>query len=331
MEINICKVDKEQLIKQQQEVDFYYNICITPLRCFEIKHDEHVLYIPFWKRGHSLYLGSWLVSISCEQIQTICFYAFKYMSVWRIYIKNVLAGFTTIPNEITDLHQNNHWKVDFDNESYDDLLKRNSAKSRYNLRRSKRLLEKDQGEVSFFKHDVNDITQKDLADLFSLFCLWKKRTHKRNYYLTPEEYISRQHVTCVYYAIAGTEIVSVIFTNETDGYVYLENISYSPEMYQYSPGIQLFDYMIFELSRQGKRGIYMGDGNQIYKKRYNAIEDVVLTGNIYKNKLSKNFYIVQNKVISATKIFRLTKFYIKPKVPSFYTKGYVGTGTCISS
>jgi len=65
--------------------------------------------------------------------------------------------------------------------------------------------------------------------------------------------------------------------------VYFENITYNKDFAKYGLGIVLYDYVLKDLINAGKTMLYLGDGNQEYKRRFCGENQMAFDGVIYRH------------------------------------------------
>lgn len=214
-------------------------------------------------------LGLWLNPISKKSIKKILHRIFReHKSLKRLKYKN-----SYLP--IGCAKETNHFRIVLP-KTVEELDERLSSKGRYNIKREKRLLERD-----FSAYHVEEYTIDNLPEpVADVYYTMKKETHKINYDIPAAKFIRKQHVTSIYTLHVGNEskIIAMILSCEQCPVVYLENLTYDIEYAKYSPGQILYDIYLKRLIEKGKRQIFLLGGKYEYKKRYGSIEETVYNG-----------------------------------------------------
>ena len=157
---------------------------------------------------------------------------------------------------------------------------RMSHKNRYNIKRTKRLLEEQCGKLEFLVY-TNEIPEEIVQQYFDM----KKITHRTDYHLSPKEYLKKYYVTDALALKAGNIIASILFLCQVGDVVYFENFSYDRDLQKYSPGLLVYEMTIEELIRRKCSYFYLGGGDYAYKRRFGAEESVAYTGIIERKRL----------------------------------------------
>lgn len=168
-------------------------------------------------------------------------------------------------------------------ETVEQLLERINSKSRYTLRRKKRLCEKECGklEVTIYNSDIP-------REIVNLYFDWKQTTHGTDYHMLPEEYLQKYYVTDGILLKAGGRNIGILFFCQVNDTVYLENLSYDVELEKYSPGYLVYEIFLEELIKRKCTYVYLGGGEYTYKKRFGAEENVAYSGTIYRREVFEN-------------------------------------------
>ena len=261
-----------------------------------------------WQRGDEEYyvqaafeentaeLGVWLAPITREKLKDICRFIF------RTYkrVTTVTYRFGTVP--YGKYAATNHFRIDLP-ASVEALLAGMTPKSRYNLRRSRRLLEEAGGAVSFEEYAAFDAP----APIAEEYIRLKKLSHDFEFDAAPEEYLRTHGVTDIYVMRRGDELLSVLLSCEQCRIVYLENLTYNDAYKQYSPGQLLYEHYLERLIEKKRGSLFLMGGDYEYKRRYGAVEDTVYFctvykrfsdrwKSIYKKKLKRRFKTLKHKL-----------------------------------
>lgn len=218
------------------------------------------------------FLGIWLAPITAEILKDVSRFIFrKYKTV-----RTVEYRFGTIP--YGKAFPCNHFKIELP-ETADALRARMTQKSRYNLRRSRRLLEESVGPVDFVSYPADDVPTEMIGEYLRL----KKASHGFEFDAPPEEYLRIHGVSDVYIMRAGDgRMLSIILSCEQCRVVFLENLTYNPEFRQYSPGQILYEYYLERLIEKKRDLLFLMGGDYEYKRRYGSVEETVYFGTMYK-------------------------------------------------
>jgi len=154
-------------------------------------------------------------------------------------------------------------------ETESELHKRLSSKGWYNIKREKRLIGEEIGEVKFLEYKTEEIPDEVVEQYFKM----KEKTHGGYYSLGPKEYLRKFNVTDAYIMLAGEKIVAEIFSCEQTEEVFLENLTYDTDYSRFSPGQVLYDYYLTRLVEKGNKVLVLGGGDYSYKKRYGSTKE----------------------------------------------------------
>ena len=246
------------------------------------------------------WLGIYLLDINAKQLKKVIHLIWKKNpTVKKIHIKQART-------KIDGLCKTNHWAVELP-ESVDDLESRLTSKSRYNIRRSKSLIERNIGEVKILCFTKDDCPEEFIESFFS----WKKEQMGTEYNFSAQEYLSYFFVTNIYCLIANQQLLSIAFTCEQGSRVYLENLGYDCNVKELSPGTVLYDAVLKILIEKNKIALFLGDGNQFYKTRYGAIEQKNTYGGIiYKKDLLNRIRSKISKLVAIIKCKQINELII---------------------
>ena len=255
--------------------DFIYNRfdlwnnssgCQVCLWCCESVNNK--FYFETFQTGNKLYLGIWLMPITKQELKEIIREVFRSENtVNEIYYNN---GYLKAYGKYV---VGNHFKICLPG-SIEELEQRLSKKGRYNLRREKRLLEKD-----FLQYSIVNIsaTAESADALWEKYFYYKYITHSTDYKMTKKEYCDKYHVTDIYALLIGQDehCAAIVLSCEQCRTAYIDNITFDLGMAKYSPGQVLYDEYLKCLIRKGVRCIYLLGGDYGYKRRYGSIEETV--------------------------------------------------------
>lgn len=241
-----------------------------------VKYNRNYYKIIYQLNLYKACLNVWLRSIPVQVLEAAVIYIFKQnINLLKI---DVEYSSTNIKNE---LKQDNNWVIKLPSDSAE-IINRLSKKSRYNFKREQRLLAETSGELSYEKYGTN--IPEHILDIYFK---WKKEDFGTNYNMSGTDYIKHYHVNGGMVLKAGDKIAAMLFYCINEESVYLENISYEKEFSKYSPGIILYEYFLEEMIRENCKYVFLGNGCQSYKSRFNSVEYLVFSGTIYRNNLLK--------------------------------------------
>lgn len=163
-------------------------------------------------------------------------------------------------------------------ETVEALMMRLKPKHRYNLKRTKRLIEEERGPLTtlLFETTISH-------DLIQMYFEWKKATHGIDYGMSPEEYVKKYYVTHALLLKAGKMNIGIAFYCVESGIVYLENFSYDKALEKYSVGFLTYVMLLEELVKKRCDYLYLGGGEYSYKRHFGAEENLVYSGIVYSD------------------------------------------------
>jgi hypothetical protein len=157
-------------------------------------------------------------------------------------------------------------------DSYQEYLSQFTAKSRYNLKRSKKLLyEKYECEIKYLNE--KDITADFISDFFVM-----AQSTKEEMNITKEQlmkYTSGAMVLC-----ANKKMISAVLWNRLDNSddVACISMAYDKDYAEDGPGKILYYEFIAEMISRRVKNIFMGGGDYGYKKNSHAQEKETCNG-----------------------------------------------------
>ena len=90
----------------------------------------------------------------------------------------------------------------------------------------------------------------------------------KSYLQSAKGYLKKYNISSIYVLSIKNKTEGIVLISETDDNVYLENITYNPELSKYSIGITVCINMIFDLIERGKSKIFFGSsGKNDYKHK----------------------------------------------------------------
>lgn len=159
----------------------------------------------------------------------------------------------------------------------EELRKNMTGKSRYNLKREKRIIEEKFGELSLINISADNVT----SEIIDTFYRFKTATHE----ITKADYdITKLPLTDYYILKTGDGAIRAIALSCEQGKdVFIENHTFDPNMREYSFGKQLYEMYIEALIKKGKTGLALAGGNLDYKNRYGTFCAITYSGEVERS------------------------------------------------
>ena len=216
-------------------------------------------------------LGIWKMHISNELLKEISDFIFhKYNFIE--YIKFFFCDTTG------DYKKVKHFSIDLP-DSCESFLQRRSPKSCRRLNSKRHQAEREFGTITYCEYDIKNCPEEVIRKYNS----WKEKTHHIEKIKNISSYFHKYHISNIYVMNYGSNIVAVLFTCEQCPIVYFENFSYDSQYSKYSPGQQIYEYMMIRLIEKKIKCIFLGGGDYDYKKKYGSIEESLHDGVIFRN------------------------------------------------
>lgn len=251
-----------------------------------VTSEGSIFEIHYYLIGVKAFLCVWLKPLPAQVVE----YLIEYIFAHHKMVVKIELNYSSI-NCRNALSQENNWVV-FLPEKPEEVFNRLGKKSKYNFRREMRMLEEQCGELVIRHYKDNDIPQ----DVFDTYFTWKKLSHGVEYNISGKQYCEKYHVTDGMTLFAGDRVVAILFYCVLNRTVYLENISYDVECSKCSPGIILYEKFLEKMVEEDRETVFLGNGNQPYKKRFGSIEYLVYSGSIYRNNFFKYMNVIKKKL-----------------------------------
>lgn len=263
---------QEQLITINTRLDLFEDD--VECHALEIQNGDQREYIEYRVKGSVSELGAWMLPISREGIEAAISYIFdNHPGVKKIqWIRGL--------HKIGVAKQNNHFRI-YLPETTEEFAQRRSAKHRRNMRRYRRLLEEEVGEVSFEEYQAADVPQ----DLLDAFYREKFEKYGRVYEFDAKEYLKAYHVTNFYAMRVKGNVAATAMTCEQCEVPFADNIGYESAYAKYECGTMIYEYLLNRMIEKGKKEIHLGGGAYTYKKHYGSVEEVCYDCAVYRSKL----------------------------------------------
>lgn len=248
--------------------------------------------------GDTAELGLWLVQITKEELEALL-----------LYLRTTHPGvrFASYVNGVLpcgNAREHNHFRIVFP-ETAEEMQRSISSKSRAKMQKKLRRCEEAYGPLELFEYDRNSLP----AEIVDAFFAFKAIIRKREYDLTPEEYLNKYHVSHCYVAKFGDTIGAIRFSCEQCPVVYGENFTYNPELSDYSLGRFIFMHHLIRMVEKKHTQLFFAGGDYDYKKHYGSIEET-----LYDCKVDLNKFAAEVK--NRKSISRRAQRFLKNHLPS---------------
>ena len=241
-----------------------------------VDKDEDITLMVRYK-DNTAYLGLHLVPISKKTLTKIIKFVFR-NNKKILYVAYEYGYHPLGENPI----RKNHFRIALP-ETHEQLQERLSKKGRYNISREKRLLDQNFGSWSIQEYPAFAVEAEDAWQKYFLYKSANYGEYWKNY--NRDQYCKSFPVSHVYTLTLGKEryIAAVLLSYEYCPVVYLENLTYDPELSKYSLGKILYDEFLKIMISKNKPELFLLGGNFNYKKRYGSEEENVYNCSILKN------------------------------------------------
>lgn len=283
--------------------DFIYNrmdlhSSKDPFHAVEISSKNAKKVVQYRIRGNTAELGLWLVPVTKEELEALLLY---------IHTTHPDVGFASYVNGVLpygESREHNHFRIVFP-ETVEEMQRRVSAKSRAKMQKKLRRCEEAYGPLQLLEYDSGSLPP-EIVDAFFAF---KAIIRKRQYNMTPQEYLNRYHVSHCYVAKFGNTIGAIRFSCEQCGVVYGENFTYNPDLSDYSLGRFIFMHHLIRMVEKKHSQLFFAGGNYEYKTHYGSIEETLYDCKVDLNKLAE---VAKER----DSLYTRTKGFLKKHLPS---------------
>ena len=238
--------------------------------------------------GNYAELGIWKMRLSNALLKEITNFLFqKYPSIG--YLKFFFCDTEGNYKEVK------HFSIDFP-DSVESFLQRRSSKSRHRLNKQRHQAEREIGPISFQEYKKEDCPE----EIIRCYNNWKERSHHIGKIEQAVSYLQKYHVSNIYVLYFGDHIAAIMFSCEQCPVVYLENFSFDIKYSRYSPGQQIYEFVMTRLIEKKCKSVYLAGGDYDYKRYYGSIEERLYDGVIFRNtyqNLKYNLITYYNKHI----------------------------------
>ena len=221
--------------------------------------------------GNYAELGIWKMHISNELLGEISIFLFKKypnMEFTKFFFCNTIGKYKEVK----------HFFIEFP-DSTESFLQRRSSKSRHRLNKQRHQAEREVGAITFREYKKENCPN----DIINAYNLWKERSHHIGRIEENEAYLQKYHISDIYVLYFGNNIAAIMFSCEQCSIAYLDNFSFAIQYSRYSPGQQIYEYVMTRLIEKKIKKVFLAGGDYDYKRNYGSIEERLYDGVIFRN------------------------------------------------
>ena len=234
----------------------------------EREEEKHILEARIYDKYAEL--GIWKMQISnalLKEISNYLFQEYPNIGYTKFFFCNTEGKYKEV----------NHFSIIFP-DSTEEFLQRRSSKSRHRLNKQRHQVEREIGSITY-----KEFRTENCPDyIIKHYNIWKKRSHNIGK-IEAQSYFHKYHVSDIYVLYFGDNIAAMMFSCEQCPIVYLENFSFDIQYSRYSPGQQIYEYVMIRLIEKGFKQVFLAGGNYDYKRYYGSIEEKLYDGVIFRN------------------------------------------------
>ena len=216
-------------------------------------------------------LGIWKMNISNELLKEISNFIFNNYS----NIEYTKFFFCQTKGKFKE---RKHFYIDLP-DSAESFLQRRSSKSRHRLNKQRHQAEREIGVITYKEFKTDNCPEEIIIN----YNIWKARSHHIGKIEDAESYFKRFHVSDIYALYFGDNISAMMFSCEQCSIAYLENFSFDIQYSRYSPGQQIYEYVMTRLIEKNFKKVFLAGGDYDYKRKYGGIEESLYDGVICRN------------------------------------------------
>ena len=266
-----------------QEVDKKYITEISPdfiYNRFDLFCDNFIVLMAEWGQENHIIearlfdnyaeLGIWKMHISNEllkEISDFLFHKYAHIGYVKFFFCDTIGNYKEVK----------HFFIDFP-DSAEEFLQRRSSKSRHRLNKQRHQAEREIGPITYQEFKKENCPD----DIIKYYNIWKKRTHNIGE-IEAQSYFQKFHVSDIYVLYLGNNIAAMMFSCEQCPIAYLENFSFDIQYSRYSPGQQIYEYVMTRLIDKKFKRVFLAGGDYDYKRYYGSIEEKLYDGVIFRN------------------------------------------------
>lgn len=231
-------------------------------------------------------LGIWKMHISDEllkEISVFIFHNYAHIGYTKFFFCETEGNYRKVKHFYINLP-----------DSTESFLQRRSSKSCRRLNSKRHQAEREIGPINYYEYNIKNCPE----EVIKKYNNWKDKTHHIGNIEDISSYFHKYHISNIYTMYFGRKISAILFTCEQCQIVYFENFSYDTQYSKYSPGQQIYEYMMIRLIEKKIKCIFLGGGDYDYKRKYGSIEETLYDGFIFRNiyqRLKYNLTTYYNK------------------------------------
>lgn len=255
-----------------------------------VKDGETCFVVQVATKGKTAELGCYLMPMNSECFEAI----FNYLFANNKRLKKIV--YEGAVNKFGSYKRNPQCWLELPND-IEELHGRLTSKSRYNLKREKRLIRENIGDYIIEAYTAETVPDEVMEKYF----LFKSLTHKRRYGMTGKEYIEKYHVSTVYVMRTEQEILAIALSCEQCLNAYFENFSYDVKYSQFSLGSIMYDIYLENLISKGFKRVYLGSNKYEYKKKYKSESCDAYLGEAYRSRVKTQIILYLKNMYRAVR------------------------------
>ena len=178
-----------------------------------------------------------------------------------------------------------HFSIDFP-DTTGTFLQRRSSKSRHRLNKQRHQAEREIGPITYQEYKKEDCPE----EIIKYYNIWKEKSHHIGKIENTETYFQKYHISDIYVLFFGEHIAAMMFSCEQCPVAYLDNFSFDINYSRYSPGQQIYEYVMTRLIDKHYTKVFLAGGDYDYKRYYGSIEEKLYDGVIFRNNFNRLKY-----------------------------------------
>ncbi len=223
-------------------------------------------------------LGIWKMHISNEMLKEISKFLFgKYQNIeyTKFFFCDTIGNYKEVK----------HFSIEFP-DTTESFLQRRSSKSRHRLNKQRHQAEREIGAITFQEYKRDNCPD----EIIKQYNIWKEKSHHIGKIEESEAYLQKYHISDIYVLYFGDNIAAMMFSCEQCSTAYLDNFSFDIQYSRYSPGQQIYEYVMTRLIDKHFKRVFLAGGDYDYKRYYGSIEEKLYDGVIFRNLFSRLKY-----------------------------------------
>lgn len=280
----ICKWIKEPSHKYLEEVMFNrLDLCYSYGIYWIALYHRQVSYIfPIYINGERAWISLLCIELTSSEIQALF-----------DFILSSNKGITRLSFKTTEMDPANSWGLVLEKKSsawflnldgsFNALLKRSSAKTRYDIRHNKKCLEKILGQIYVKAYTKSNIPKEILEQYLFLKCQLYKIPNNEG---SVEKMLNNAKLDITHVYVLCSEEgknIAIQLNSEHGKLACLVNMTYDLMYKHMSPGRLLYVEVLKILVEKGCILLYLGSGNEWYKKLFGALETNYWVGDAFRD------------------------------------------------